>query len=243
MRKIKISVFCFIFLSVLYSVVSIVSAQERVESLNFRIEFPNLNSGAGIPTSTNYKIDTTIGQTAAGKFSSAGYIARAGFQYIHSIIPFSFTISDIQKNFGTLTPGTPSTSTSTISVSAGGAGGYAVKVSENNPLKTSDGGDVIIDTLCDTSCSETTAAVWTSTSKYGFGFNMSGDDIPSDFINSTYFRQFADRSSSETEKTIMSSNNVGASRTATITYKVNVSSVQPAGLYRNVLTFTAIPAY
>ncbi len=108
---------------------------------------------------------------------------------------------------------------------------------------TADSSDVIIDTLCDTTCSETTAGVWTSASKYGFGFNMTGDDISADFTNSTYFRQFADRSNAESAKTIMTSANVGRSRTATITYKLNVSTVQPAGTYRNVIMYTAIPSY
>ena len=218
-------------------------AQERIESPNFRIIFPNLNSGAGIPTSTNYKLNTTIGQTGPGEYSSAGYRVKAGFQYIKSIIAFSFSISDIQKNFGTLTPQTPSTSTSTIIISAGGAGGYSVKASENNPMKTINGANTIIYTLCDTTCSETAAAVWSSSTKYGFGFNMSGDDVPADFVGSTYFRQFADRSNSETQAVIMSSANVGSSRTATITYKVNISGVQPAGVYQNIITFTAIPSY
>ena len=218
-------------------------AQERVESANYRIVFPNFNSGAGIPSSDNYSLNTTIGQNAPGLYSSAGYRVKAGFQYINSIIPFSFSISDIQVNFGTLTPQTPSTDTSTLIVSAGGAGGYVVKASENHPLQTSDASDSIIDTLCDTTCSETTAAVWSSSTKYGFGFNMSGDDVPADFVGSTYFRQFADRSNCETQTTIMSSVNVGRERTATITYKVNISSVQPAGTYQNVIMFTAIPSY
>lgn len=218
-----------------------VLAQEKVESANYRIIFPNFNSGAGIPTSTNYNLNTTLGQTAPGLFTSAGYITKSGFQYIHSIIPFSFSVSDIQKNFGLLTPDTPSTMTSTLTVSAGGAGGYSVKASENKPLTS--GTDTIIDTLCDTSCSETAAAVWTSTTKYGFGFNMTGDDISTDFINNTYFRQFADRNSGETQKTIMSSVNVGRQRVATITYKANISGVQSAGIYQNVIMFTAIPGY
>ncbi|KKP46916.1 MAG: hypothetical protein UR39_C0007G0044 [Candidatus Woesebacteria bacterium GW2011_GWA1_33_30] len=242
MKKFLLSFFLLSLFTIHYSLFT-VSAQERIESPNYRIQFPNLNSGAGIPTSSGYKLDSTVGQTVAGKFSSAGYIARAGFQYIHSIIPFSFSISDIQKNFGTLTPNTPSTNSSTIIISAGGAGGYSVKASENNPLKTSDGGDTIIDTLCDTTCSETTAGVWTSSTKYGFGFNMSGNDVPTDFTNSTYYRQFADRNSAEVESTIMSSVNVGSSRTATITYQINISAVQPAGTYRNVIKFTAIPSY
>ena len=235
--------FCFVFLSTMYFVLSTVHGQERIESPNYRIIFPNLNSGAGVPTSTNYNLNTTLGQTGPGEYSSTGYKVKAGFQYINSIIPFSFSISDIQKNFGTLTPTSPSTSSSTIVVSAGGAGGYSVKASENHPMQTSDASDSIIDTLCDTTCSETSAAVWTSTTKYGFGFNMSGNDVPADFVGATYYRQFADRSNSEAQAVIMSSANVGASRTATITYKVNVSSFQPAGVYQNVIMFTAIPSY
>lgn len=243
MRKINVFVFCLTLLALLNTLLNNVFAQERVESDNYRIIFPNFNSGAGIPTSSNYELNTTISQTAAGLFSSSGYRVKSGFQYINSIIPFSFSISDIQKNFGVLTPESPSTSTSTITVSAGGAGGYTVKVSENNPLKTRDNINTIIDTLCDTTCSETSAASWTSTTKYGFGFNMSGDDVPVDFTNSNYFRQFADRSNTESPATIMSSNNVGRARTATITYKINISDVQPAGIYQNVLTFIAIPSF
>lgn len=243
MSKIKFFVFCFVFFCTLYYVLGTANAQERVESANYRIIFPNFNSGAGIPTSSNYELNTTLGQTAAGQFSSSGYRVKSGFQYINSIIPFSFSVSDIQKNFGTLTPDTPSTSTSTIVVSAGGAGGYSIKASENNPLQTAGGLETIIDTLCDTTCSETTAGSWTSTTKYGFGFNMNGDDVPTDFTNTNYFRQFADRSNAESPATIMTSNNVGRERTATITYKVNISDVQPSGTYQNIITFTAIPSY
>ncbi len=243
MSKIKFFVFLFVFLSTICCVLSTVSAQERVESANYRIIFPNFNSGAGIPTSANYELNTTLGQTAAGQFSSSGYRVKSGFQYISSIIPFSFSVSDIQKNFGTLTPESPSTTTSTLTVSAGGAGGYSIKASENNPLQTVGGTETIIDTLCDTTCSETTAGSWTSTTKYGFGFNMNGDDVPTDFTNTNYFRQFADRSNAESPATIMTSNNVGRERIATITYKINIADIQPSGTYQNIITFTAIPSY
>lgn len=243
LQKFAAVLFLFAYLLICRFAYSDVTAQERVESANYRIIFPNFNSGAGIPSSNNYSLNTTIGQNAPGLYSSAGYRVKAGFQYISSIIPFSFAVSDIQKNFGTLTPNSPSTTTSTLIVSAGGAGGYLIKASENHPLQTFDASDSIIDTLCDTTCSETAAAVWSSSTKYGFGFNMSGDDIPADFTDSTYFRQFADRSNSEAQTTIMSSVNVGRERTATITYKVNVSSVQPAGTYQNIIMFTAIPGY
>ncbi|HJY98657.1 MAG TPA: hypothetical protein VJ227_03015, partial [Patescibacteria group bacterium] len=83
-KRILVTMFIFLFLlspSPAY-------AQETIESPNYRIRFPNLNSGAGIPVSGNYILDSTIGQTAPGQYSSAGYLVRAGFQYIHSIIPF-----------------------------------------------------------------------------------------------------------------------------------------------------------
>lgn len=219
-------------------------AQAVINSPNYRIQFPNLNSGAGIPSSTNYKMDTTIGQTAPGLYSSTGYRVKAGFQYIHSIIPFSFSISKFLIDFGTLTPQTPVTDTSVLTVSAGGAGGYQVTARENHPLRVSGATETIPDTLCDSgSCSETTAGVWTSASTYGFGYNMAGDDIPAAFINNTYFKQFADASLGESSQVIMSSANVGKSRQATITYKVNISQIQPAGSYQNIITFVATPTY
>ncbi|QQG41607.1 MAG: hypothetical protein HYV90_05645 [Candidatus Woesebacteria bacterium] len=220
-----------------------VLAQAEINSPNYIIQMPNLNSGAGLPTSSNYKVSSTIGQNAAGLFSSAGFRVKSGFQYIYSIIPFSFTVSSTSINFGHLVALTPSTATNTLTVSSGGAGGYQVKASENNPLKIGSTGTTIADTSCDSTCSETTAGVWTSSSRYGFGFNMSGDDIPADFTNSTYYRQFADRASAESPQVVMSSIYVGTNRQSTVTYKVNISGVQQSGIYNNIITYTAIPSY
>lgn len=219
-------------------------AQAVINSPNYRIQFPNLNSGAGVPSSTNYQLDTTVGQTVAGPFSSTGYRVKAGFQYIHSIIPFSFSISKFLIPFGTLTPQVPDTDASTLTVSAGGAGGYQVTVRENHPLQLGTTANYIPDTLCNSGpCSETSAGVWTQATAYGFGYNMTGDDIPAAFVDSTYYKQFADISSAETPQVVMSNVNVGTSRQATVTYKVNISGIQPAGSYQNVITFVATPTY
>ncbi|MFH1971335.1 MAG: hypothetical protein ABIJ05_03060 [Patescibacteria group bacterium] len=220
-----------------------ICAQGVIKSDNFEIQMPNLNSGAGIPSSTNFGIDSTIGQTAAGLFSSTGYRVKSGFQYIHSIIPFSFQISKLAISFGTLIPGTPATDSHTLTVSAGGAGGYQVKAFENNPLRTFNNLSTIADTSCNSSCDEETAGEWTQDTKYGFGFNVSGDDVPGDFINDDYFRQFADLSFAEIPQVVMSSIYVGRSRQALVTYKVNVSGVQEAGTYSNIITYVAIPTY
>lgn len=218
-------------------------AQAVIQSPNYVIQMPNLNSGAGIPSSSNYKVGTTIGQTAAGLYSSNGYRVKSGFQYIYSIIPFSFTISSVSINFGHLVAQTPVTAINTLTVASGGAGGYQVKASENHPLKVTNTASTIPDTNCDSACSQTTAGEWISTSRYGFGFNMTGQDIPADFSDITFFRQFADRSISESPEIVMSSIYVGRGRQATVTYRVNISGVQPAGSYNNIITYTAIPSY
>ena len=227
-------------------------AQSSIRSDNYRVLFPNLNSGAGVPTSASYKLGSTIGQTAAGLFSSDGYNVRSGFQYVHTIIPFSFSISDIVVDLGSLTPQTPSTSQSTLTVKAGGAGGYSVKAYENEPL-TNVGANTIPNTICDGgTCTRTSAEVWTSGTTYGFGFNMNGDDVPSDFTDTTYFRPFADDSLSEAPASIMEKSEVTWDypsnawpweSEATITYKVNISAVQTAGRYQNIITYVAVPSY
>lgn len=223
-------------------VYSPIHAQASIESDNYKIQMPNFNSGAGIPTSTTYKMDTTIGQAAAGLYSSSGYRVRSGFQYIHSIIPFSFSMSNFLINFGPLVTEVPSTLTSTITVSSGGAGGYKVMARESSALTSNV--DTIPNTNCDSgSCTQSSAGVWSLATTYGFGYNMSGNDVPDDFVDSTYYRRFADASQGQADQVVMSSNNVGKNRVATITYKVNVSGTQAAGKYQNKILFTAIPSF
>ena len=87
------------------------------------------------PVDSTYNLSASLGQTAAGQFESAGYIVKAGFQYIYSKIPFTFSLSSIQANLGTLLPSTPSTASINLSVSFGGAGQYVVTAAETTQLK------------------------------------------------------------------------------------------------------------
>lgn len=216
-----------------------------MDSSRFKIESANIEIAGGNKSSTSYKLADTVGQLAAGQYSSTGYVVKAGFQYLHSIIPFRFSISDVNIDFGILVPGTPSTATTTLTVYFGGAGQYQVTAIEEGPLQTQSG-NVIADTSCDggaNTCNESLAKVWSSGSAYGFGYGMSGDDIATDFIDSTYFRPFPDRASAESPNTIMTSVNVGKNRQSIVTFKTNVSPIQPAGSYQTVINFVATPSY
>ncbi|MBI2326216.1 hypothetical protein HYU91_02395 [Candidatus Collierbacteria bacterium] len=222
-----------------------VALADNLRSSDFRIQMGTINSGGGNQSGGGFKLANTVGQTAQGQFDVAGYRVRAGFQYIHSIIPFTFSVDKIAVNFGTVLPSTIYTDTNVLTVHAGGAYGYVVKAIENQ-LLTSSGSTTIPNTTCDPAltCSLSDATPWTSTLSYGFGYNMSGDDTDTgDFVNSTYFRPFPANSLAQNPVTIMSKSGVTRASVATVTYQLIVSPTQPAGTYRNIIQYLAIPSF
>jgi hypothetical protein len=230
-----------------------VLAQTSLKSDNYVIHLPNFNSGAGVPSSSNYKTNVTIGQTAAGLFSSANYLVRGGFQYIHTIIPFSFSISNISISFDPFIAQVSQTRTTSLTVKAGGAGGYSVTAQQNHRLQIGDSGNFIDNTTCDNgNCTRTQAEEWTQDTTYGFGYNIWGDDIPAGFSTQDYYKQFADASLTQDPVTVMSktavtwdypNNTWPWESIATMTFKINVNATQPAGTYNNIIMFVATPTF
>ncbi len=244
----------------------------NMNSDQYKIQFGNINIGGKKMDDLDddtYHLSVSLGQTAAKQFESNGYIIKAGFQYIYSKIPFTFTVSSLKADLGSLLPNTPSTDSLNLTVSYGGAGQYVVMAAEETPL-ANFAGDPIPNTICDGgvlyTCTTTLAKPWTSLSAYGFGYNMSGEDIPVDFIDSSYYRPFADLSVPEEPATIMQSTNVTQNLTptpnpsftpapaltgtprdithqASLTFKVNISPLQSTGTYNSVIRFTATPSF
>lgn len=221
-------------------------AAQTMSNDNFILRFGNFNTAAGRSTTGGFTLNLTVGQTAPGLYTGTNFKIRAGFQYISSIIPFSFAISQTNIDFGSLTPKNFSTRSNILTVSNGSAFGYQVTASENHPLLAPSSGQMIPDTTCDAgTCTTTFARPWTQfLTTFGFGYNctnLSGTNCASDFNNDpTYFRPFA---ASPSSAIVMSSTNVGRNRQATITYQVNISPVQAAGLYTNVINFIATPSF
>lgn len=220
---------------------------ENMESNSYKIQFGNFNITSGEKSSASYTVTDTVGQTGAGPYGQYGvssYFVGSGFQYIYQIDRFSFRISKIGIDLGLLTPEIHNTDAHDIAITSGGASGYTVYAYEAHPLKHSQSTDTIPDTTCDSgTCSHTTAGVWTDTAIPGFGYNLSGDDIPGDFTNSTYFRNFADFSDGESMQTVMSSSNVAYNATATVTYKAGASGSQASGNYATYIVFVAVPGF
>ena len=232
-----------IFLFTIYYLQPNISLAQTFDSASYHIDFGNFNMTSGKKSSTNYTLTDTVGQNAPGRYDTAGYVLKAGFQYLYeSGIPLSFEISDTDLNFGSLTPNIGSTVTNTLTISTPTGHGYDILAIANHPLKYLS--STIPDTKCDSgSCSESVSGVWTNNSTYGFGFNANGNGTSSYFTNSTYFRQFADNSLGETAKILMSESTRVKDHSALITYKINISSLQAAGTYENSINFIAVPKY
>lgn len=216
---------------------------DNLSSPSFEVKMGTINITGGNKSSASYKLSDTVGQTAQGEFNSAGFTIKAGFQYVRDLYPFTFIISNIDLDYGSLVAGTPSTLTNIITITNGSAYGYTVKTIENHPLKHTVNVATIPDTACDVAspCTITDATPWTVNTRYGFGYNVNGTDADPDFVNSTYFRPFPIEGTDQ-PSLVMSKNSPVASSSATITYKVNVSGSQQAGTYQNGIQFIAIPA-
>lgn len=223
---------------------------EEMESDSYKIQFGNFNMASGKRDGDTYILSDTMGGLAVGpygQYGSSNYFIGSGFQYIYQIDYFFFSISKLSIDFGELFTDSFKTDSHSINITTNGVSGYNVYVFENHPLRQisvdlADAAD-INDTNCDAGCDESTAGLWTNASNAGFGFNVTGDDIASDFINSNYFRQFANNETGENMQSIMGSDNVALNRSATINYKAAMPGNQAAGNYQTSIVFVAVPGY
>jgi len=155
--------------------------------------------------------------------------------------PFSLSISNGVIDFGKLSATNPVIRTSDIAITSNRP--YTVFAIQSNPLRLNER-ITIPDTTCDNgSCSETTAAPWTNTLTYGFGYRCDGNtNCQPDFKDNTYYRQFPDNTKKEIPQVILQGAE-GKNADAKITYKINISGTQQEGAYDNIITYIATPSY
>lgn len=221
-------------------------------SPNYRINWGNFNMTGGRKTSDSYTLTDSVGQNAPGQYDSDGFTVKAGFQYAYdSLNPFSFSIDNLDINFGSLTPNIGSTQSNTITITTPSGHGYEILAIQNHPL-SNDLNTTIPDTTCNNNdCNVSTSAVWDNDTKNGFGFNAiginssgvaTGIGTSNYFYNSSYFRPFTSQDN-QPPQVIMSENNSVRDHSARVTYKVSVSTYQASGSYQNNINYIAIPKY
>lgn len=222
------------------------SSADRFDSASYTIQFGNFNITSGEKSSASYTVTDTVGQTGAGPYGggAGSYFIGGGFQYIYPLRDFEFSLSSLAIDLGTLLPGAHSSQSHTITISTRGASGYKVYAYADHGLRHTDGVTIIPHTTCDAgSCTTSSAAVWTNQNIAGFGYNMSGQDVPADFVSTSYFRPFADASLAQAMQVVMSSSNLVLDHQSTVTYKAGVVGSQAAGSYNTTVKFVAVPGY
>lgn len=240
----KLSYLTFLILALAFLFTPKVFAQ-TMENNMYRVQMGNLDSFAGQSSGSNYNLSITSGENAPGLYTGTNYKVKAGFQYVPRTSPFSFTISNTMIDFGNLSPTNPVTRTTTLTVKNNSAKSFKVTAAQNHQLLVPSTGASIPGTTCDNgTCNEAKSAKWTNTLTYGFGYRCDGSCVANDnsFKLPDYYKQFSDTSHKETATTIMSGG-TGNGLKATVTYKVNISSAQPAGTYTNTVTYLATPSY
>lgn len=166
---------------------------------------------------------------------------ETGYGDEHEATPYAFRISDILIDYGPLIPTNPVVRSNILSLFSSIAMPYEIFVTENHQLSTGNG-LVIPNTTCDNGkCTQEHGNPWQNTLTYGFGYRCDNDDCVSNFSD-TSFKQFADESIHQEPVAVMK----GILHTNTsgrITYKINIAGTQEKGLYKNTITYLAIPVF
>lgn len=217
---------------------------ENMRSDSYIIQFGNLNMTSGEKSSSAYKVTDTVGQTAPGEYTSTGYKVFAGFQYVYAIPRFTFRITDLSIDLGELQNGVFTQQSNDLVITTR-SGGYSILARAETPLRRPlyVSSAQIPFTTCDSTCTISAAAPWTNVTKVGLGFSVSGTNKATDFVNSTYFRPFADSSQSQSAQVIAQSSNVVKDDVLNVTYKATISGSQEAGHYQTSVEYTAIPTF
>jgi hypothetical protein len=146
---------------------------------------------------------------------------------------FSFTVSQPLLDFGKLSATNPVIRQLELVLTSPFP--FQIIAFEDHPLQLKSS-KAIPDTTCDNgACSETTAANWTNTLTYGFGYSLESFD-------SDAYKQFADTSRAEPFQTILSGTQANNKRFKVL-YKVNISGTQSSGDYTNTVTYFATPDF
>lgn len=213
-----------------------------MNSTNYSIQMGNFNITSGTKSSGSFTLTDTVGELTPGEFNSNGYTVLSGFQYIYSIPEFMFRITDLSMDLGNLQPNTFRTDSHELVISTRSAG-YTILARAEQNLRNNQGNE-IDPTPCDgPTCSISTAQPWVNPSNVGFGFNVDGVHRAGDFVNSNYFRPFANEDIGQASQAIASHGSIVTEDTLTVTYKASISSVQEAGLYYTIVDYTAVPNY
>lgn len=175
---------------------------------------------------------------------SSSYILR-GFINSNLKEPFTLSSSNDLIDFGIISPTDPITRFNTINVLKGSSLGYSVFVFEDHELKDEKTNEIIPNTSCDNgACSESLSSSWDNTLTFGYGYNCKGNSLClNEFLNSNYYKAFAVEERNQKSEAIIQELYKDKPQKVDLIYKVNISGTQKPGVYKNNITYIAVPNF
>ena len=179
-----------------------------------------------------YQLTDTVGEPLVGLGTSENYKTQDGFWYMVNNT-LALELDSNTKDLGTVTPGTPNTATTVVTVTTDAWGGYELLIRENQQMThTGDGTTTIADYAG-------TIAVPTAWSGTGLGFTVTDGSGVAAKWGTAPNNNYAGVPLTNTvfhDKTGYTS---GGDDTD-VEYKIDVPSTQKSGTYTNTITYTAI---
>jgi hypothetical protein len=216
----KIFIKIFIVTLVFISLISIIFPKNSLALMNSENYINWMDSinfgGEETSSSTNYKLRDTMGEIGTGILESENFRSLVGFRQAEPEPMISFWISSNSLDFGTIPLNTVITVNYTISTRTNAEHGYATTIYEDGNLRTGLGSD--IDDVTD---GEVTAG------NEEYGIRTSGAEGQ---MNG------ADTAITGDAQIVASYSSWINLSTVTITYKVSISPLTPAGYYSHAVT-------
>lgn len=202
-----------------------------MSSTNYKIDADVIGISGGTGTSENYKLTDTAGEPVIGIGQSENYGIQAGFWYMVNFV-ISLQVDSDTVNLGTLTPGTPISGQSILTVMTDSWGGYDLLANQNRQMTHTDA----LTTIPNYSCDISAPCLWSGT---GLGFTVkSGTGVDNKWGTDPNFK-YAYFPLTDTifhQKTGYTS---GGDLT-TVGYKLDTAATQKSGTYSNIITYTAM---
>lgn len=221
-------------------------------SSNYILQSDSVNFGGSYSTSTNYKLQDTLGEIGSGLYSSTTMIINGGYQamsldiYLAITSPSNPVMSAVINGVG----GGASNGSSTWQVQTDNPAGYELSVKAGASPAMVAGANFFTDYVPSFSASD---YAWnTPVSESRFGFSPEGNDITSSFLDNsvscgTGVLDTADAcwtGFSTTNQVIAQSSSpnypTGASTTIKFRAEVGSSKAQQSGSYSTNITVTAV---
>jgi len=221
-------------------------------SSNYILHSDSINFGGGYSTSTNYKLQDTLGEIGSGIYSSTTMIFNGGYQamtvdtYLALTSPSNPVMSPTINGVG----GGASNGSSTWNVKTDNPAGYELSVKAGTAPAMISSGNSFADYTPGFSVPDYS---WnTPTSESRFGFSPEGDDIVSSFLDNgvscntgvldntnACWTGFSTTNQLIAQSTVANSP-IGASTTVKFRAEVGSTKAQEQGTYSANITVTAV---